>query len=137
MEEIYQAIPQRPPFLFIDKIISQDDSIIITERLLKAEEDFFRGHFPSNPIMPGVLLCEACFQTGSILMSKITGGLGVVTRINMTKFKNFAKPGDLLIIEVTLKEQIANAFLMKGRIRVEGKTILQIEFMAASIKETN
>ena len=135
MDEILKAIPQRAPFLFVDKIIHQTENSISTTRLLKESEDFFKGHFPENPIMPGVLLCEACFQTGSILMSKITGGLGVVTRINQTKFKNFARPGDLLNIEINLMEQVANAFIMKGKIKVDGKTILQIEFIAASIKE--
>ena len=136
MEEIYKAIPQRPPFLFVDKIIEITDHSIQTERVLKDDEDFFKGHFPDNPIMPGVLLCEACFQTGSILMSKITSGLGVVTRINQTKFKNFARPGETLNISIKLVERIANAFVMKGKITVNNKTILQIEFMAASVEET-
>jgi 3-hydroxyacyl-[acyl-carrier-protein] dehydratase len=132
MEDVLAAIPQRPPFLFVDKIISRDGNTITTQRTLREDEYFFLGHFPGNPIMPGVLLCEACFQTGAILMAGGNQlGLGVVTRIKDTKFKNFAKPGDTLTIKVTLDDKIDNAFYMSGTIFVGEKLILKIIFQAA------
>jgi len=132
MEEVLAAIPQRPPFLFVDKIISKEGNSITTQRTLREDEYYFQGHFPGNPIMPGVLLCEACFQTGAILMGAGNQpGLGVVTRIKDTKFKNFARPGDALTITVTLDDKIDNAFYMSGKIRIDDKLILKIIFQAA------
>ena len=132
MEDVLAAIPQRPPFLFVDKIISKEGNSITTQRTLRDDEYFFQGHFPGNPIMPGVLLCEACFQTGAILMGGSNQpGLGVVTRIRDTKFKNFAKPGDTLTIKVTLDDKVDNAYYMSGTIRIDDKLILKIIFQAA------
>lgn len=132
MEEVLAAIPQRPPFLFVDKIISREGNSITTQRILRENEYFFQGHFPGNPIMPGVLLCEACFQTGGILMGAGNQpGLGVVTRIKDTKFKNFARPGDTLTIKVNLDDKVDNAYYMSGTIFVDEKLILKIIFQAA------
>jgi 3-hydroxyacyl-[acyl-carrier-protein] dehydratase len=132
MEDVLAAIPQRPPFLFVDKIISRDGNSIITQRTLRQDEYFFQGHFPGNPIMPGVLLCEACFQTGAILMGGSNqSGLGVVTRIKDTKFRNFARPGDTLTINITLDDKVDKAYYMSGTIHSGGKLILKIIFQAA------
>lgn len=131
---IHELIPQRPPFLFVDKIIDRSDNKITTTLKLTGEEDFFKGHFPGNPIMPGVLLQEALFQSGAALMAgKEGGGLGVVTRVQNAKFKNMVRPGDELVMEVELTESISNAHYMKGTTKVAGKTVLVIEFAVASI----
>ncbi len=131
---ITDLIPQRPPFLFVDKIIARDENKIKTTLKLTGEEDFFKGHFPGNPIMPGVLLQEALFQTGAALMAgKAGGGLGVVTRVQNAKFKNMVRPGDELEMEVELTESISNAHYMKGTTKVAGKTVLVIEFAVASV----
>lgn len=132
--EIKTLIPQRPPFLFVDKIISMDEKKISTTLKLSGEEDFFKGHFPGNPIMPGVLLQEAIFQSGAALMSQFEGsGLGVVTRVQNAKFKNMVRPGDTLEMEVELTDSLANAHYMKGTTKVLGKTVLIIDFTVASV----
>lgn len=130
--DIKDLIPQREPFLFIDKIIEKGDTHIHVQKHLTGEEDFFKGHFPGNPIMPGVLLCEACFQAGAALLS---GGdkLGVVTRIKDTKFKGMVKPGDTLDIKVEMEERLANAVYCKGHIEVAGKKVVQIKFQVAEV----
>src|SRR5262245_44864340 len=69
-EEVLQAIPHRPPFLFVDEVISMDDKGLIARRKLRAEESYYEGHYPQNPITPGVLLCESVFQAGAIFLSK-------------------------------------------------------------------
>ena len=133
-DEVKKLIPQREPFLFVDKIIERSENKIISSLKLTGEEDFFKGHFPGNPIMPGVLLQEAIFQTGALLMSGGgEGGLGVVTRVQNAKFKNMVRPGDELEMEVELTESISNAHYMKGTTKVSGKTVLVIEFAVASI----
>ena len=133
--EITDLIPQRSPFLFVDKIVERIDKTIRTQYLVKGEEDFFKGHFPGNPIMPGVILQEAIFQSGAALMSQLQSGsgLGVVTRVQNAKFKNMVQPGDLLEMEVELVESLSNAHYMKGVTKVSGKTVLIIEFAVASI----
>jgi 3-hydroxyacyl-[acyl-carrier-protein] dehydratase len=132
--EILGRIPQRPPFLFVEKIIEESENKIITSLRLTGEEEFFKGHFPGNPIMPGVLLQEALFQTGALLMSRKAGnGLGVVTRVQNAKFKNMVRPLDEIVMEVELVEQISNASYMKGKTSVNGKIVLSIEFAVASV----
>jgi 3-hydroxyacyl-[acyl-carrier-protein] dehydratase len=133
--DIKSLIPQREPFLFVDKVLECDTRKISTSLFLSGNEDFFKGHFPGNPIMPGVLLQEALFQSGAAFMAinNSASGLGVVTRVQNAKFKNMVKPGDTLIMEVELVEQIANASYMKGNIKVNGKSVLAMEFAVASI----
>ncbi len=137
MEEILASIPQRAPFLFVDKIVERGENQIMTELTLSGEEDFFKGHFPGNPIMPGVLLQEALFQSGALLMSnKGNGkGLGVVSKVSNAKFKSFVKPGDTLCMQVELVDQIGNAFYMKGKSRVNGKIVVSIEFSCALVEQ--
>lgn len=135
---ITELIPQRAPFLFVDKVIDFSEKIIKTTLTLTGNEDFFKGHFPGNPIMPGVLLQEALFQSGAAFMAlsnndKENPGLGVVTRVQNAKFKNMVRPGDTLEMEVELTEAISNASYMKGTTRVSGKVVLVIEFAVASV----
>ena len=132
--DILELIPQRPPFLFVDKVVDRTENSIKTTLKVTGEEDFFKGHFPGNPIMPGVLLQEALFQSGAALMAgRAGGGLGVVTRVQNAKFKNMVRPGDVLDMEVELTESISNAHYMKGTTKVAGKTVLVIEFAVASV----
>jgi 3-hydroxyacyl-[acyl-carrier-protein] dehydratase len=133
--DIKSLIPQREPFLFVDKVLECDAKKISTSLFLSGNEDFFKGHFPGNPIMPGVLLQEALFQSGAAFMAinSAARGLGVVTRVQNAKFKNMVKPGDNLIMEVELVDQVANASYMKGNIKVNGKSVLAMEFAVASI----
>jgi 3-hydroxyacyl-[acyl-carrier-protein] dehydratase len=136
---ILENIPQRDPFLFIEKIVDRTENNITTSKYLNGNEDFFRGHFPGKPVMPGVLMCEAVFQTGALLMSLKGQSAGqsktaLVTRIQSTKFKNMANPGDLLHITVDFVEMLANAAFMKGKITCDNKTIMTIEFAATLVE---
>lgn len=138
LEQLLKYIPQRAPFLMLDGIVDEASETVTTYKVLTGEEDWFKGHFPGNPVMPGVLMCEAVFQTGAYLMARRgeahgPGKTAVVTRIQGAKFKNMAKPGDKLLITVDFGEMLANAAFMKGKVRVGDKTIMTIEFAAALV----
>lgn len=138
MEEVLKAIPHRPPFLFVDRVVEVTDAKIRTAKQVSAEEPFFKGHYPGNPIMPGVLVCEAIFQSGAILLSRIAGDVGegtpVLTRVTNAKFKNIVKPGALLEMEAELVERVSNAFFLKGKASVAGKTVVTVEFAVSLVK---
>jgi 3-hydroxyacyl-[acyl-carrier-protein] dehydratase len=138
MEQILKAIPHRPPFLFVDKVIELTDTKIRAIKNISPDEPFFKGHYPGNPIMPGVLICESIFQTAAILLSSIFGGAGdsipVLTRISNAKFKKMVKPGSVLEMETELVERVSNAFFLKGKASVEGNTVVTVEFACSLAK---
>jgi 3-hydroxyacyl-[acyl-carrier-protein] dehydratase len=138
-EDILNAIPHRPPFLFVDEIIEQADDHIVTRKRIDPEEPFFKGHYPAHPIMPGVLVCECVFQTGAILMSKkyptLTGQVPVMSRIQNVKFKNPVYPGSVLEIRADYMENIGPAHYMKGKVQVDGQTVVTVEFTVMLMEE--
>ncbi len=140
LEEISNLIPHRPPFLWVDKIISYAGDTIITEKIIPADLDVFTGHYPGNPIMPGVLLCEAIFQSGALLIGKMKhfedAGLQthpVLTRINNAKFKRSVMPGDIVRIKVQFTEFLSSVSFFKGNMKVRGKTAVQVDFACAMV----
>jgi len=141
-ENVLQAIPHRQPFLFVDRIVEQGEARLVTERMFRADEAFFAGHYPGSPLTPGVLLCEACFQTGAILlMAGAAKGSGtaarsqtpMLTRIQDAKFKNSVLPGETCRVEVMLDEKMGNAYLMTGKVTSGTKKILTVQFIVALI----
>jgi len=133
MNEIEKSIPHRPPFLFVDEILEQTESYIRAAKQVDPEEQFFKGHYPDFPIMPGVLICECIFQAGAILVSHKVGdskGVPVMTRIQNVKFKNPVYPGDRLEMEVNHLDEVGTAQYMKGKAKVNGKTVCTVEFTA-------
>jgi 3-hydroxyacyl-[acyl-carrier-protein] dehydratase len=139
--EIETLIPHRPPFLWIDRIVSFSDNCIDTEKYFSPDLDCFRGHYPGNPIMPGVLLCEAIFQSGALLMSKRnppfkqeTSEIPILTRISSAKFKKPVLPGDTVQIKVTLNEIMSTAYFFQGTLKVGNKVAVLVEFVCAMAK---
>ena len=142
MEDFLNYMPQREPFLFVDRVVVVTDNRIQTERQIKVDDPFFAGHFPGRPIMPGVLICEAVFQSSSILMSNRAGttsdagSIPLITRISNVKLKRVVLPGDLMEVEVKLKEVLGQATYMSGKVKVGEKTVLTVEFTAMLVTET-
>ena len=141
MKNFLDYMPQREPFLFVDRVIVVTDNRIQTQKQVKADEPFFAGHFPGRPIMPGVLICEAVFQSGAILMGKRAGTpsdngrIPLITRISNVKLKRVVLPGDLMEVEVKLKEVVGQAAYMAGKVKVGEKTALTLEFSAMLVTE--
>ena len=139
MNPIHQIIPHRPPFLFVDEILEEGDNFVITKRLLKEDEFYFQGHYPGNPIMPGVLSCESVFQTGAILLLRRyaadleAGGTPVLTRIQNARFRGMARPGDELTIRAELAETMGKFFFLKGSVTSGGKKVLTLDFGLAIV----
>ncbi len=139
MDEIFKAIPHREPFLFVDQVLERTDTLIRTRKKVDPEAGFFKGHFPDYPIMPGVLICEAVFQSGAILMSAKADNaerrVPVITRINKVKFKHGVFPGDVMEIVVEHKETVGPAHYMKGKVMVEDKIVSVLEFAVMLVEE--
>ncbi len=132
-EEILKAIPHREPFLLIDEIVEWTESRIVCTKTFSGEEDFFAGHYPGAPLVPGVLLCEAAMQAGAVLLSRFMaeeaqGKVPVATRMNDVKFKRMVKPGETLRLEAELVERVSTAFFLKAKVSVEGKVAARFEF---------
>lgn len=135
IEEIKQLIPHREPFLWVDEILELEETSILAKKYLDPALEIFDGHFPNHPVFPGVLQCEAAFQTGAILIAKNghieEGKIPVVTRVNHVKFRRMIGPGETMQIAVEMSEQLANAFFMNARISVEGRVCARLEFACA------
>lgn len=129
--EIFAAIPHRPPFLLVDEIVSCDAEKIVCQKTWQPSEYFFAGHYPTQPIVPGVLLCESAMQAGAILLSRLAAGMEgipVATRMNDVRFKQMVRPGDITLSEVTLTERLANAFFLSAKVTCQGKLAVRFDF---------
>ncbi|MDR3228421.1 MAG: beta-hydroxyacyl-ACP dehydratase [Puniceicoccales bacterium] len=138
MNRVLSAIPHRPPFLFVDEIIEIRDDGITCRRTLRENESFYAGHYPGNPVTPGVLLCESVFQAAAIYLSgKLqAGGTPVLCRIENARFKNMVFPGDILTIEVVFVEKMQGFYFMSGKVICNGKTALTIKFALTVLEQT-
>ncbi len=138
IEEIKKYIPHRFPFLLVDRVLELEDERIVTLKNVTANENFFNGHFPGAPIMPGVLQVEALAQSGAIMLMKNKVGdpeknLMVFTGINRTKFRKSVVPGDQLRMEVKLKNMRRNFITMDGVSTVDGNVVCELEASAAIV----
>jgi len=130
-DRILNAIPHRGPMLLVDQIVEQDENRIVCQKTFHADEFFFQGHYPDQPIVPGVILCESAMQAGAILLSRFVSegaGVPVATRLNEAKFKRIVRPGDTIQMAVTLGERMADAFFLTAKVTCEGKLATRFEF---------
>ncbi|MFK8113848.1 MAG: 3-hydroxyacyl-ACP dehydratase FabZ family protein [Rubripirellula sp.] len=137
-QEIEQAIPHRPPMRLLDEIVSRTENTIICKKTFLAGEFFVQGHFPEQPIVPGVIQCECCLQAGAILLANLTSGeegmVPVATRMESVKFKRMVKPGDTVEVHATLNDQVSNAFFLTGKVVLDGKVATRLDFACSVAK---
>jgi 3-hydroxyacyl-[acyl-carrier-protein] dehydratase len=122
-KQIREILKQRYPFLLVDKIIELNDEYICGIKNVSATDPFLMGHFPDNPIYPGVLLIETCSQVGGILVSKYMKGNGYIASIKDFKFINFIEPGDTIIIEVNFISKFGKFANIKATAKVDDKIV--------------
>lgn len=141
--EILDLLPHRDPFIFVDQILEWNDEGLTAQRKIREDEDFFKGHYPHQPIMPGVLLCECIFQTGALYLAKtlnLDDSKGpqtpVVTRINNVRLRSPVLPGDTLTLKASLIERVKDVFFMKGSITRDGKRVVTLDFACTLLNET-
>jgi 3-hydroxyacyl-[acyl-carrier-protein] dehydratase len=137
MRAVREAIPHRPPFLFVDRIVEEGDGRLAVEWTVSPDADFLRGHYPGHPLVPGVILCECAFQAGALLCARETdgsasaGGAPVLTRIVDARFKRMVRPGETVRCEVTLDERVGPARYMTARLTCAGTAVLRVQFVVA------
>jgi 3-hydroxyacyl-[acyl-carrier-protein] dehydratase len=121
--DIKELIPQREPFLFIANIVDINKDHIIVDHIFKEDLDVFKGHFPGDPIVPGVLLSEHCFQSGAALISSQSSD-GIV------------RPNEKIKTKTIITEQISNAAFFKSIVTNEqNKKVLIIEFACTLVSQ--
>ncbi len=139
VREILKHLPHRYPFVLVDRIIEIDgEHKIVGVKNVSINENFFQGHFPDHPVMPGVLICEALAQVGAIFAHNARGGrdgdkIFVLTGLDKVKFKRPVEPGDQLRLELTCLKRRGSFWRMLGVATVDGKLVAQAEISAMEI----
>jgi UDP-3-O-[3-hydroxymyristoyl] N-acetylglucosamine deacetylase / 3-hydroxyacyl-[acyl-carrier-protein] dehydratase len=139
INDIQKLLPHRQPFLLIDKIMEYTPESIIGVKNVTMNEEFFKGHFPDNPVMPGVLLIEAMAQTGGVLALKTVPDpenySTYFMKIDGVKFKQKVIPGDTVVFSLNLLTPIRRGIVhMKGIAYVNNKPVMEAEMMAQIVK---
>lgn len=131
-EEIMKIIPHRDPMLLLDDVENKDGSAIGHYKV-RGDEFFLKGHFPENPIVPGVILCEILAQSACVLLQdKMSEGkLPVYTGLNNVKFRSPVKPGDRVETHCSIKRAKHPFYFAEGTVSVEGRLCVSAEFSFA------
>lgn len=131
-EEIMKILPHREDMLLLDEAESKD-GVAIGKYTVRGDEFFLRGHFPSNPIVPGVILCEILAQSCCVLLQdKMSEGkTPVYTGLNNVKFRNPVRPGDTIVTNCYIKKEKHPFYFAQGTVMVDDKLCVSAEFSFA------
>ena len=136
--EIMKLIPHRYPFLLVDRVLAYEkDASLTAIKNVTVNEPFFEGHFPGQPVMPGVLILEAMAQAGALLLALSREGLDnklfMFTGINNAKFRRPVVPGDQLTLVCSDVKRKLSLWRMHGRATVNGELACEAELTAAVV----
>ncbi len=135
--DVESAIPHRAPFLFVDRVVARFKDGLSAEWRVPVDADFFRGHYPLEPVLPGVILCEHVFQCAAVFVSERIGGFAaqdgipVLARIEQARFRRIVRPGETIETRVELLECIGPAHVFQGQSAVAGERALRLGFVLA------
>jgi len=133
--EIMKLLPHRYPMLLVDRILEfEDGKRIVGLKNVSANEQFFQGHFPGNPVMPGVLIVEAMAQCCAVLFLKDIeerdNKLFLFGGVDKARFRKPVIPGDQLIMECTVLQKRASTVRMRGEAKVNGVIVAEAEMLS-------
>ena len=134
---IKDYLPHRDPMLFVDRVVSLTETSITIESDVKADAEFFKGHFPQMPIMPGVLIIETVAQAGALLVS-LTRELSdekfiAFSNVDAVKFRRPVKPGEIISVDVKIEKVRLPFYKFSGVATVEGEVAATLKFAAAEM----
>ena len=133
--ELMEILPHRAPFLLIDTVEElEPGKRVVAKKCVTFNEPFFQGHFPGNPVMPGVLICEALAQAGAVAilgLDENKGKTAYFASMDKVKFKKKVVPGDVLMLEVELVKIKGPFGIAKATATVDGKVAVSGEFTFA------
>ena len=121
-DELKKYPPHREPMLLVDEMIMDADSVAHSKYRIREDEFFCQGHFPGNPLVPGVILCEIMAQSCALLVKdEIVGKTTLYSGIDNVRFRNPVRPGDLCEVTARLSGKRANMFFCQAELCVDGK----------------
>lgn len=132
-EEIKKILPHREPMLLLEEVDVNDQGEAVGKYTVKGDEFFLQGHFPGNPIVPGVIQCEMIAQTAVALIPDVHDSLPMYTGLNNVKFKNPLLPGDTAVMTVSLTARRGVFCFAKGKLEANGKLCTSAEFSFAIV----
>ena len=135
IEKIFNLIPHRPPFLFVDSCeIIERGKRGSAKRHFKEDEYFFKGHFPNNPIVPGVIIVEALAQTAGIVVSESLDEYDeksvLFMSVNKAKFRKPVLPNDIINLEVNFLNKVKSVYKFYGEANKDNTKVAELEFSA-------